>query len=95
MGIGGGIFLIASGAILAYAIDVDLEVLDLKTTGWILILAGVLVEFLTIWYLVSRRRRQPRAASATSVLEETRLAHGHAMVDPEPVETHVRPPREP
>ena len=41
MGIGTSLFLIAIGAILAFAVDVDLEVLDLRVTGLILVATGV------------------------------------------------------
>jgi len=43
MGLGVGIFLIALGAILAFAINVSTGgVVDLHTVGWILIVVGVL-----------------------------------------------------
>jgi Domain of unknown function (DUF6458) len=43
MGLGVGIFLIALGAILAFAINVGTGgVVDLHTVGWILIIVGVL-----------------------------------------------------
>ncbi len=41
MGIGTSIFLIALGAILAFAVDVDLDVVDLRVTGLILAATGV------------------------------------------------------
>ncbi len=55
MGIGASIFLIALGAILAFAVNVDLGGLDIQVIGWILILAGVLglITFAMIW---GRRR---------------------------------------
>ena len=55
MGIGASIFLIALGAILAFAVNVDLGGIDINVIGWILILAGVLglVTFALIW---GRRR---------------------------------------
>ena len=36
MGIGGSIFLIALGAILAFAVEADLGWLDLSVVGWVL-----------------------------------------------------------
>ncbi|GGJ89185.1 hypothetical protein GCM10010123_18450 [Pilimelia anulata] len=96
MGIGGGIFLMAIGAILAYAINVDVKYVDLRVTGWIFILTGLVTVLLTIWYLMSRRRQNGTMRGVDrSVLEETRLAHGHAVVDPEPIASHLRPPMEP
>ncbi|GGK35200.1 hypothetical protein GCM10010124_29870 [Pilimelia terevasa] len=94
MGIGGGIFLIAVGAILAYAIKVDVDFIDLRVTGWVFILTGLTTVLLTVWYLMSRRRR-PATGADKSVLQETRIAHGHAVVDPEPIASHLRPPLEP
>ena len=42
MGIGVSVFLIAVGAILAFAVDVAVSGLDLSTVGWILMAAGTL-----------------------------------------------------
>lgn len=42
MGIGVSVFLIAVGAILAFAIDVAVSGLDLTTVGYILMLAGII-----------------------------------------------------
>lgn len=40
MGIGVSVFLIAVGAILAFAVNVTVSGLDLATVGWILMIAG-------------------------------------------------------
>ena len=55
MGIGASIFLIALGAILAFAVNVHLGGLDVNVIGWILMLAGVLglITFALVW---GRRR---------------------------------------
>ena len=55
MGIGASIFLIALGAILAFAVNVDLGGLDVSVVGWVLMLAGLLglITFAMIW---GRRR---------------------------------------
>jgi hypothetical protein len=95
MGIGGGIFLIAVGAILALAVKVEVEVIDLQTTGWVLMLAGGLVLTLTLWFWQTRRRRKSPTIPEVSVLEETRIAHSHAVLDMEPPESTLRPPPEP
>ena len=57
MGIGVGIFLLAIGAVLAFAVDWTLAGLDLHAVGWILMAAGVigLVLFFYFW----NRRRAP------------------------------------
>lgn len=55
MGIGVSIFLIALGAILAFAVDFQLWWLDLTVAGWVLMVVGVLGLLLTL-LLWSRRR---------------------------------------
>lgn len=57
MGIGGGIFLITLGAVLAFAIQVDPWWIDLQATGVIVMLAGGAVILVTLWYWQERRRR--------------------------------------
>ncbi len=42
MGIGVSVFLIAIGAILAFAVNVAVSGLDLSTVGWILMAAGTI-----------------------------------------------------
>ena len=56
MGIGGSIFLIAVGAILAFAVNVSLGWLDLNVVGWVMMLAGAFGLILTLWFWNSRRR---------------------------------------
>jgi hypothetical protein len=92
MGIGGGIFLIVIGAILTFAVKVEVGAVDLRTAGWVLMLAGAAALVLTLWFWQSRRRQ---AQPDVSVLEETRAAHSHAVVDVEPPGSMLRPPPEP
>ena len=42
MGLGVGIFLIAVGAILAFAVTASVAGIDLQTVGWILMIVGVI-----------------------------------------------------
>jgi Domain of unknown function (DUF6458) len=51
MRVGTGVFLLALGAILAFAVDYDISGIELSTVGWILMAAGALaiVLFLTVW----------------------------------------------
>lgn len=56
MGIGGSIFLIALGAILAFAVDANLGWLDINVVGWVLMLAGFAGLVLTLWFWQNRRR---------------------------------------
>jgi Domain of unknown function (DUF6458) len=57
VGIGGSVFLIALGAILAWAVHIQLGWLDLRVVGWVLMVAGVFGLILTLWFWNSRRRR--------------------------------------
>ena len=56
MGIGGSIFLLALGAILAFAVNADISGLDINVVGYVLMLAGLIGLVITIWYWNSRRR---------------------------------------
>jgi len=62
MGIGVGIFLIAVGAILTFAVHANVAGLNLQVVGWILMLAGAagLALFLYFWH----RRRPSRVVLA-------------------------------
>ncbi len=85
MGIGGGIFLIAIGAILAFAVRANFAWLDLHVVGWILMLAGATVLGLTIWFW-----RQRRARHRLTLVEETQLRHHPAgAVPPEPPDAEL------
>lgn len=56
MSLGAGIFLIAVGAILAFAITVTPSWIDLHVVGYILMVAGLAVVILGI-VLITRKRR--------------------------------------
>ena len=56
MGIGGSIFLIAVGAILAFAVHVSVGWLSLNVVGFVLMIAGVVGLLLTLWFWSNRRR---------------------------------------
>jgi len=60
MSIGASIFLIAIGAIVAFAVDVNVGWLDLNVVGWVLMVAGVagLIVTLMLW----QRRRTVRVS---------------------------------
>lgn len=58
MGIGGSIFLLAIGAIIAFGVrDTNLGPLDLTVVGWVLMIAGLVGLIMTMWLWSSRRRR--------------------------------------
>jgi hypothetical protein len=56
MGIGGSIFLLALGAILAFAVNADISGLDINVVGYVLMLAGLIGLAITLWFWNSRRR---------------------------------------
>jgi len=65
MSIGLGVFLIVVGAILAFALNIDVAWVDLSLVGYILMAAGVVV-FIIGLVLIARRRRTI-STSRTSV----------------------------
>lgn len=62
MGIGVSLFLIAAGAILAWAVEFESEGVDLNTVGIILLIVGVAGLLLTLlfWSSFSPFRREER-----------------------------------
>ena len=72
MGIGGSIFLIVVGAILAFAVQVSLGWLDLNIVGWVMMLAGAVGLILTLWFWQSRRRTIVAAPMDGRVVRESR-----------------------
>lgn len=69
MGIGVGIFLIAVGAIIAFAVDYQASGVDLAAVGWILMAAGAVGILLDLIVFAPRRRD----AAGGSVVEERRV----------------------
>jgi membrane protein implicated in regulation of membrane protease activity len=65
MGIGTGIFLFVVGAILAFAINVQLTWIDLHLVGYILMGAGVVVFVISLVFVL--RRRSTVATTRSSV----------------------------
>ncbi len=72
MGIGGSIFLIALGAILAFAVNANVGFLDLNVVGWVLMLAGLVGLIITMWFWRGRRRTVVQPATHDQVVEEYR-----------------------
>jgi hypothetical protein len=56
MGIGASIFLIAVGAILTFALEIEVGGVDLDVVGWILMVAGALGLIFTAFIWGPRRR---------------------------------------
>lgn len=74
MGIGFSIFLLAAGAILAFALDYTLAGIDIRIVGWILMAAGVIGLILTMVVLTPRRRRMVTETSSADGLATTETA---------------------
>lgn len=72
MGIGVGIFLIAVGAILAFAVDAEANGVDISAVGFILIGAGVLGVLLDLIVFAPRRRDVAGPGGGGAVVEERR-----------------------
>ncbi len=67
MGIGVSIFLIAVGAILAFAVNASVSGLDIAVIGYILMIVGVLGLIMTAFIF------GPRRAERGEVVEERRV----------------------
>jgi hypothetical protein len=76
MGIGGSIFLLALGAILAFAVNAQISGIDINIVGWVLMVAGLVGLITTIWFWNSRRRtvvaERPVVRQNTEVVDEYR-----------------------
>jgi Domain of unknown function (DUF6458) len=56
-GIGFGIFLVALGAILRYAVTADVAGIDIQTVGVILMVAGIVLFLLSLFFVVWARQQ--------------------------------------
>ncbi|MET4781634.1 DUF6458 family protein [Glaciihabitans sp. UYNi722] len=65
MGIGTGIFLFVVGAILTFAVNVDVPWINLDIVGYLLMGAGVLVFLISL--IMMLRRRQTVSTTRTAV----------------------------
>ena len=75
MTIGTSIVMIAIGAILAYAVEADIQGIDIQTVGVILIVLGIIGLILSLLYTfvwAERARRGPGAAEEVPVRERER-----------------------
>ncbi len=84
MGIGGGIFLIAIGAIITFAIHADISWIDLRVVGWVMMLAGATILAFTIWFWQDRRRRRRMTLS-----EQAQASHSRGPVRPDTPENDI------
>lgn len=81
MGYGLGVFLLALGLILAFAVQDMIGAVDLTMIGYILCLAGVLVIVLTAVQLNARRRT---TATATTTDAQGRQATTERRTETDP-----------
>ena len=84
MGYGLGVFLVALGLILAFAVQDALDAIDLTTIGYILTGAGLLVIVLTA--IQTNRSRQHTTVATTTD------AHGRQATTERRVESDPPPP---
>jgi len=76
MSIGVGIFLLALGAILAFAVRDSWSAVDLTVVGFVLMAAGALGIALS-FYITNRRRRVQNDVLDPAVEEEYRVVEEH------------------
>ncbi len=84
MGIGGSIFLIAVGAILAFAVHVSVGWLSLNVVGYVLMVAGLVGLLLTLYFWSNRRRT---VATTPVPVERERVVDEQRRVEYQPPET--------
>lgn len=83
MGYGLGVFLLAVGLILAFAVQDAISAVDLTMVGYILCLAGVLVLVLTAVQL-NARRRTTTTATTTDAQGRQASTERRTESDPQP-----------
>lgn len=81
MAIGSGIFLIALGAILAFALNESVDAIDLVLVGWILMGAGVLAVIISLIVSAQSRKRTTVTESHTApqVADQTAAQQGGSV----------------
>ncbi|TDD81979.1 DUF6458 family protein [Actinomadura rubrisoli] len=86
MGIGVSLAFIALGAILAFALRVDLSGVDIHLVGWILILVGLISMGFTLKYTRPRRRAGRIVGTDPAYGDEpgTVVHEEHVIRDPAP-----------
>ena len=90
VGIAGGLLLIIIGAVLAFAVRVDMGSLNIQAVGWIVLLAGRFSLGLTLWRMNATRRRavyvrrNPGDEWQTEI-EEDRIERTNGGGEPPPV----------
>jgi len=83
MSIGLGIFLIAIGAILTFALNVTVDWIDLDLVGYILMAAGLVVTIIGIALLVRRRRSVSTTQSVSDPMSGEQMTRREDEIRPE------------
>ncbi|MFB4316425.1 DUF6458 family protein [Actinomadura sp. 21ATH] len=83
MGIGVSLAFIAIGAILAFALQVDLSGINIDLVGWILILVGLVSMWFTYKYTRPRRRANTMAGADPGYVEAEGAAPAETVVHEE------------
>lgn len=84
MSIGFGIFLIAIGAILTFALNVTVEWIDLDLVGYILMAAGAVVTIIGIVLLMRRRRSVSTTQTLSDPVRGEQTTRREDEISPEP-----------
>lgn len=84
MSIGLGIFLFVIGAILTFALNVQVDWIDLNLVGYLLMGAGVIVTIIGIALLVRRRQSITTTRSDVDPATGTRVDQRATETDPLP-----------
>ncbi len=84
MGYGLGVFLLAVGLILVFAVQDAIEAVDLRMVGWILAAAGVMVIAIIALQTNSRRRSSTVATTTHSDGSQTVQQRQSDVNDPPP-----------
>ena len=79
MSIGFGIFMFALGAILAFAVNVSLDWIELSTIGYILMIAGAVTAIIGV-VLMSRRRSVSTSHTTVDPVSGDRVARRDEVV---------------
>ncbi|HEY9424555.1 MAG TPA: DUF6458 family protein [Microterricola sp.] len=83
MSIGLGIFLIAVGAILTFALNVTVDWIDLDLVGYILMAAGAVVTIIGIALLVRRRRSVSTTQTTSDPVRGEQVTRREDEISPE------------
>jgi hypothetical protein len=82
MSIGLGIFLFVVGAVLAFALNLTVDWIDLQLVGYICMVAGVVIAIIGIALLLRRRRSVSTERTGVDSATGTRVTERANEVDP-------------